>query len=53
MSIVVFDTILLIAIISNSSGVCKAGMGAMLRGSKDRDTGVGDPAMEVMLGVQR
>ena len=28
-------------------------MGAMLRGSKVRDTGVGDPAMEVMLGVQR
>ena len=23
------------------------------RGSKVRDTGVGDPAMEVMLGVQR
>ena len=49
----VFDTILLKAMTRDSSGVCKAGMGAILRGSKVRDTGVGDPAMEVMLGVQR
>ena len=49
----VFDTILLKAMIRDSSGVCKAGMGVMLRGSKVRDTGVGDPAMEVMSGAQR
>ena len=51
--IVVFDTVLLKAIIKDSSGVCKAGMGVKLRGSKLRDTGVGDPAMEVILGVPR
>ena len=45
----VFDTILLKAMIRDLSGVCKAGMGVKLRGSKVRDTGVGDPAMEVMV----
>ena len=40
-------------ILRDSSGVCKAGMGALLRGSEVRDTGLGDHAMKVMLRVQR
>ena len=44
-----FDTVLLKAIVRHRLRAWEA----MLRGSNIKDTGVGDPVVKVMLGIQR
>ena len=41
------------AIIRGRLGACKGEHGGMFKGSKVRDTGVGDPVVGLRLGVQK